>query len=157
MLLIPAVMVKNYGVWGFFAAVAGLLFVTARLNRGAYVSPFLPIERFYYGQMPTETFLALLTAQTVGGYSAYSIADSLWYYSMHYSSDHASFHRQLPCAISYKVGFLGFDGQFPGALLLRVRLRGAGLLPDPAADQPRAREGQALLRAAHVRLLPQLR
>ena len=51
----------------------------------------------------TQRFLTVLTAQTLGGLSAYRLASSLWYYTVDYSTDHANFYRNLPCSISYKV------------------------------------------------------
>jgi len=106
------VMIRNYGTPGFFIAVLGILLVTSKFNRGAFVSPFAPIEMFYYGSITTEKFLAVLLAQTVGGYSAYRIANSLWYYTLDYSVDHSVFFKNLPCSIQYKVPFyyvIGFE------------------------------------------------
>ncbi|KAI6236817.1 Aquaporin [Aphelenchoides besseyi] len=98
------VMIKHYGAVGFFCAVVGILVVTSRFNRGAFVSPFMPIEMFYRGSISTERFLTVLFAQSLGGYSAYRIANTLWYYTVNYSADHAHFYRDLPCSIQYKVG-----------------------------------------------------
>jgi hypothetical protein len=47
--------------------------------------------------------LTVLAAQTVGGYSAFRIANGLWFYTLDYSSDHAHLYKSLPCAIQYKV------------------------------------------------------
>ena len=44
-------MIRHYGAAGFFAAVFGILLVTSRFNRGAFVSPMMPIEMFTYGAM----------------------------------------------------------------------------------------------------------
>ncbi|KAI6213750.1 hypothetical protein M3Y94_00188300 [Aphelenchoides besseyi] len=66
----------------------------------------MPIEMFYRGSISTERFLTVLFAQSLGGYSAYRIANTLWYYTVNYSADHAHFYRDLPCSIQYKVPFM---------------------------------------------------
>jgi hypothetical protein len=45
------VMIRHYGVAGFFIAVFGILLVTSFFNRNAFISPLMPIELFYYGSM----------------------------------------------------------------------------------------------------------
>lgn len=40
----------------------------------------------------------------VGGYSAYRVARSLWYWSLNLSSDHALFYDLTSCKLTYKVG-----------------------------------------------------
>ncbi|KAI6189701.1 Aquaporin [Aphelenchoides bicaudatus] len=100
------VIIRHYGPTGFFFAVFGILLVTSRFNRGAFVSPFGPIEQWYFGSASIEKLLTVLLAQTIGGYSAFRLANGIWFYSMDFSSDHAHLYRNLPCAIQYKVPFL---------------------------------------------------
>ena len=52
-------MIRHYGAPGFFAAVFGLLLVTSRFNRGAYVSPMTPIELFMFNAMRCVSTCAL--------------------------------------------------------------------------------------------------
>uniref|UniRef100_A0A915EJI1 Aquaporin n=1 Tax=Ditylenchus dipsaci TaxID=166011 RepID=A0A915EJI1_9BILA len=101
------VMIKNYGVWGFFLTVASLLLaIGGIINRGAFISPLAPIEMYTQGKINTEKLMVLLLAQTIGGLSAFRFANTLWYYSLNYSNDHMAFYERLPCAIVYKVSFL---------------------------------------------------
>lgn len=51
----------------------------------------------------TDKFLCILLAQTIGGYSAFRLSNSLWYYSLNYSIDHHQLFNRLPCAFIYKV------------------------------------------------------
>lgn len=132
-----AVIIRHYGPLGFFFAVFGILLVTSKFNRGAFgrsivarfdvflssilVSPLMPIELWYYNTISTEKLLIILSAQAVGGYSAFRIVNNLWYYTLDYSSDHAFLYRSLPCAINYKVQFiyvLGFE--ILGCFLIRL-------------------------------------
>lgn len=66
----------------------------------------------FFVQFSTEKFLTILLAQTLGGFSAFRLANSLWYYSLSYSMDHQQFYENLPCALAYKViyfnSFLNF-------------------------------------------------
>jgi len=115
------VIVKNYGVIGFFCAVFGILVVTSSFNRGAYISPLLPLELWYYNLVGTEKLLTVLSAQALGGYSAFRIANSLWYYTLEYSSDHLWLYRNLPCSITYKVPFIyAFGFEILGCFLIRI-------------------------------------
>ncbi|CAD5222871.1 unnamed protein product [Bursaphelenchus okinawaensis] len=118
-----AIMIKNYGPAGFFFAVFTIASVTSQYNRGAYLSPFLPIEALYKEAMKTETFLAILTAQSLGGYAASRVADGLWYYTMSYSAEHAALYTNLPCAISFKVPYIAALGyEVAGCFALRLLL-----------------------------------
>ncbi|KAI6228754.1 Aquaporin [Aphelenchoides fujianensis] len=100
------VIVRHYGAPGFFIAVFGIMIVTSRFNRSAFVSPFMPIEQFYRGSMSTDRFLTIITAQSAGGYAAWRLASSLWYYTLEWSADHGDFYRELPCSVTYKVPFM---------------------------------------------------
>lgn len=115
------IMIRHYGAPGFFGVVFGILLVTSRFNRGAFVSPMWPIEMLFYGTMGTERFLFVLSAQALGGLSAYRLASSLWYYTFKYSTDHARFYRNLPCTISYKVPFYyALAYEIIGCFLIRL-------------------------------------
>jgi len=98
-------MIKHYGVWGFFFTVFSLLIMGGILNRGAFVSPLMPIEMWIKQTIKTDKFLALLSAQAFGGFMAFRCATGLWFYSIKYSSDHNEVYHNLPCAFSYKVSF----------------------------------------------------
>ncbi|KAF7624761.1 Aquaporin [Meloidogyne graminicola] len=100
-----SLIIKHYGPVGFFFVVSTLLLSGNLLNRGALVNPLPVIEQFFTKKISSERFLALLTAQTIGGYSAFRFANSLWYYSLSYSVDHHQLFERLPCTISYKVPF----------------------------------------------------
>lgn len=45
------IIIKHYGVWGFFTVVSSLLLVGGVINRGAYVSPLVPIELYVHGSI----------------------------------------------------------------------------------------------------------
>ncbi|KAL3101253.1 hypothetical protein niasHT_028009 [Heterodera trifolii] len=118
-----AIIIKHYGPSGFFLVVTFLQIAGAFFNRGAFVSPLAPIELFLRGKMDTEKFLAILLSQTLGGYSAFRLANSLWYYSQSYSTDHHQFYDSLPCALSYKVPFYyALLFELFGSFLLRFLL-----------------------------------
>uniref|UniRef100_A0A914KU78 Aquaporin n=1 Tax=Meloidogyne incognita TaxID=6306 RepID=A0A914KU78_MELIC len=118
------VIVKHYGPIGFFFAVSMLLLSGNLLNRGAFVTPLPVIEQFFTGRMSSEKFLALIFAQSVGGYSAFRLANSLWYYSLSYSIDHLQLFERLPCAINYKVPFnYVFINELFCAFLLRFSIQ----------------------------------
>ncbi|KAI1720582.1 putative aquaporin-10 [Ditylenchus destructor] len=115
------IIIKNYGPWGFFLTVFSLLIVAGFINRGAYVSPLTPIELFVRGAMSAERFLTILSAQALGGFSAFRLANGLWYYSMNYSADHHAFYERLPCQIMYKVPFsYAFAYEIFACFLLRL-------------------------------------
>jgi len=115
------VIIRHYGVVGFFCAVVGILIVTSRFNRGAYISPLMPLELWYYNLVGTDKLLTVLAAQSIGGYSAFRIANSLWYYTLDYSSDHLWLYRNLPCSINYKVPFLyAFVFEILACFLIRI-------------------------------------
>ncbi|CAD5232222.1 unnamed protein product [Bursaphelenchus xylophilus] len=123
-----AIMIKNYGPIGFFSAVFTILVVTAQYNRGAYISPLLPVEMAWKEAMDSVTLLTLLAAQTLGGYSASRIADSLWYYTSGYSAEHAQLYSNLPCALKYHVPFIFALGyEFLGCFVLRLVLSNLSL------------------------------
>jgi hypothetical protein len=85
------------------------------------VSPLAPIEQWYYGIIGNDKLLTVLTAQAIGGYSAFRIANGLWYYTLDYSQEHKWLYYSLPCAINYKVPFsyaLGFE--ILGCFLIRM-------------------------------------
>lgn len=117
------IMVKYYGVWGFFLAVACLLSIGALINRGAFISPLMPIEMFMRSQISAEKFLTLLLAETIGGSMAFRLANTLWYYSLAYSMDHHAIYDNLPCSITYKVPFhYAICFEVVGSFLLRFIL-----------------------------------
>ena len=123
-----SIIVKYYGVVGFFLTVVSLLVIGGLINRGAYVSPLAPIELFLRGKLNSEKFMSIILAQTIGGFAAFRCANSLWYYSTAYSNDHFSLYKQLPCSIVYKVSFIYvFIFEIFGAFLLRLILH---RLPD---------------------------
>lgn len=114
------IILRHYGVFGFFIAVALLGMNGARLNRGAFVSPLAPIEAFYYGLIPSVFFFffffirektsratrltVLLAAQVIGGYAAFRVASTLWFYSMSLFPDHDfAFHNFSKCHVRYHV------------------------------------------------------
>ena len=67
-----------------------------------------------------EKLIAILTAHSIGGYSAFRVARTLWYYSMDLASDHTFFYEQLPCFLSYKIPFWAVMlYEFSGCFFLR--------------------------------------
>lgn len=100
-----SVIIKHYGPLGFFFVVIALQISGIFLNRGAYITPLPVIEQLWNGKISADKFLILLFAQTIGGFSAFRLANTLWYYSLTYSSDHQQLYANLPCAIAYKVPF----------------------------------------------------
>ena len=115
-----ALVIRKYGNIGFFLVVIALQLSGNFLNRGAYVSPLPVIEQFLNSKIRPDKFLALLSAQTIGGYSAFRLANALWYYSLNYSADHFQLFEHLPCAIVYKVPYsYAFLNELVGSFLLR--------------------------------------
>uniref|UniRef100_A0A914EMV0 Aquaporin n=1 Tax=Acrobeloides nanus TaxID=290746 RepID=A0A914EMV0_9BILA len=91
------IMIKHYGVSGFFFIVICLLYVGSLINRGAFVSPFAPIEKFYYGAIKFDQLFLVLLAQAIGGYSAFRLVSVIF--------NHHQFYENLPCTLNYKVPF----------------------------------------------------
>ncbi|KAM3719465.1 putative aquaporin-10 [Dirofilaria immitis] len=101
-----AVIIRHYGLFGFFFTVALLIFSGSVMNRGAYVSPLAPIELYYNGMLPVERLLVIIVGEIVGGYSAYRVARNLWYWSLNLSPDHAFFYENTVCKLTYKIPFM---------------------------------------------------
>uniref|UniRef100_A0A0R3RLW4 Aquaporin n=1 Tax=Elaeophora elaphi TaxID=1147741 RepID=A0A0R3RLW4_9BILA len=101
-----AVIIRHYGLLGFFLVVALLIFSGGIMNRETFVSPLLPIELYYKGIFPLKRLLVTVAGQMVGGYSAYRIARNLWYWSLNLSPDHALFYKLTSCELIYKVPFI---------------------------------------------------
>ncbi|VDM11367.1 unnamed protein product [Wuchereria bancrofti] len=105
-----AVIIRHYGLLGFFFIVALLIFSGGIMNREAFVSPLVPIELYYKGIFPLvfllRRLLVTIAGEMVGGYSAYWLARSLWYWSLNLLSDHALFYQLTSCKLTYKVSFL---------------------------------------------------
>ncbi|VDN55393.1 unnamed protein product [Dracunculus medinensis] len=108
-----AIILRHYGAVGFFFVVASVLFLGGCVNRGAFISPLAPIELFFYQTIGIERFLALLSAELIGAYSAFRIARQLWYWSLDLSVDHIlNYETSTFCSFTYKVPFalvLGFE------------------------------------------------
>ncbi|PAV87000.1 hypothetical protein WR25_12722 [Diploscapter pachys] len=100
-----AIIVRFYGIYAFFLVVAFLLTLGGIYNRGAFVSPLIPIEQFYYGLIGPGKFLFTILAQTIGGASAFYCARSIWYYTLQYSNVHYDSFIHPECTIAYKVAF----------------------------------------------------
>jgi hypothetical protein len=96
------VILKNYGVIGFFLTVIGLLIAGNYANRGAFVNPLPVIELLYKNVISIERAIVLLSAQLVGGGLAFKTASYIWYLTMDLVNDHQYFHENLPCAFTYK-------------------------------------------------------
>uniref|UniRef100_A0A915PW58 Aquaporin n=1 Tax=Setaria digitata TaxID=48799 RepID=A0A915PW58_9BILA len=101
-----AVIIRHYGLLGFFFTVALLIFSGGIMNREAFVSPLVPIELYCKGTLPLKRLIVTLVGEMVGGYSAYRIARNLWYWSLNLSSDHAIFYKSTSCELVYKVPFM---------------------------------------------------
>ncbi|EFO26588.1 hypothetical protein LOAG_01892 [Loa loa] len=118
-----AVIIRHYGLLGFFFTVAILIFSGGIMNREAYVSPLTPIELYYKGALPLKRLLITVTGETVGGYSAYRVARNLWYWSLNLSSDHAFFYELKSCELIYKVPFMFVPSfEMVGCFLMRYIL-----------------------------------
>lgn len=100
-----AVIIRHYGPWGFFFMVTVILFAGSTMNRGAFVSPLVPIEMFYFKSIGLDRFLTVISAEAVGGYSAFRIARQLWYFSLSLANEHAVNYKAA-CAFSYKIPFV---------------------------------------------------
>ncbi|KJH45473.1 hypothetical protein DICVIV_08476 [Dictyocaulus viviparus] len=67
--------------------------------------------------------MLLLIAETIGGFSAYRIARSLWWYSLSYSTVHLENFTNVECTLKYKIGFsLVISFELAGCFLLRLIL-----------------------------------
>ncbi|VDO29460.1 unnamed protein product [Onchocerca flexuosa] len=99
-----ALIIRHYGLLGFFFAVTLLIFSGGIMNREAYVSPLIPIELYYKGTLSAEKLLTIIAGEMIGGYSAYAFARHLWYWSLNLSADHAFFLENPACKLTYKVG-----------------------------------------------------
>nr|CDJ81492.1 CBN-AQP-10 protein [Haemonchus contortus] len=101
-----SVMVKYYGPMAFFFTVTSLLTVGSFMNRGA----------------PTR-LLVLLSAEAIGGYSAFRLARTLWYHTLSYSTVHFENFTNSACALNYKIAFpLVICFEIIGCFLLRIIL-----------------------------------
>ncbi|CAJ0606537.1 unnamed protein product [Cylicocyclus nassatus] len=117
------VMVRYYGPIAFFFTVTSLLTAGAFMNRGAFVNPLGPIEAFYYGIIGPARLLTLLSAEAIGGFTAYRFARTLWYHSVQYSQAHQEIFSNPYCAIQYKISFpLVIAFEMIGCFLLRLIL-----------------------------------
>ncbi|VDO33998.1 Hypothetical 30.5 kDa protein ZK1321.3 in chromosome II, putative [Brugia malayi] len=101
-----AVIIRHYGLLGFFFIVTLLIFSGSIMNREAFVSPLVPIELYYKGIFPLKRLLVTIAGEMIGGYSAYRLARSLWYWSLNLLSDHVLFYELTSCKLTYKVSFL---------------------------------------------------
>ncbi|CAG9534646.1 unnamed protein product [Cercopithifilaria johnstoni] len=101
-----AVIIRHYGLLGFFFTVALLIFSGSFMNREAFVSPLQPIELYYKGIFPLKRLLVTIAGEMIGGYSAYRVARYLWYWSLNLSPDHALFYEFTSCKLTYKVPFM---------------------------------------------------
>ncbi|EYC34615.1 hypothetical protein Y032_0001g55 [Ancylostoma ceylanicum] len=118
-----SVMVKYYGPLAFFFTVTSLLTVGSFVNRGAFVSPLAPIEAFYYGIIGPARLLTLLSAEAIGGFTAFRFARSLWWHSLQYSQAHFENFTNPACTINYKIAFpLVIAFEIVGSFLLRLIL-----------------------------------
>ncbi|VDO61888.1 unnamed protein product [Haemonchus placei] len=136
-----SVMVKYYGPMAFFFTVTSLLTVGSFMNRGAFVSPLAPIEAFLYGIIGLVLFcsflhpyhngctlnptrlLVLLSAEAIGGYSAFRLARTLWYHTLSYSTVHFENFTNSACSLNYKIAFpLVICFEIIGCFLLRIIL-----------------------------------
>lgn len=57
---IAAVIIRHYGLLGFFFIVALLIFSGGVMNREAFVSPLSPIELYYKGVFPFVLIFILI-------------------------------------------------------------------------------------------------
>ncbi|VDM52938.1 unnamed protein product [Angiostrongylus costaricensis] len=121
--MIPGVMVKYYGAMAFFFTVTSLLTVGSFVNRGAFVNPLAPVEAYCYGIIGASRLLLLLAAETIGGFSAFRLARSLWWYSLSYSTAHLENFSNSTCTLNYKITFpLVVAFELAGSFLLRLIL-----------------------------------
>lgn len=95
--------VKNYGVTGFFLIVFNLLNFHRLVNRGAVISPSVSLERVVDGKMAFNVALGLTVAQLLGALAAYPMARRIWW--MEFNTDHAIQSQKFECVMAYKVGF----------------------------------------------------
>ncbi|VDD88185.1 unnamed protein product [Enterobius vermicularis] len=118
-----AVIIRNYGPWGFFFVVSTILIAGANVNRGGYVSPLAPIELFFKGAISSQGLVEIILGQAVGGYLAFRIARNLWYSTSVLTLEHSINYENTKCAFVYKVPFtVAFAFEFVGCFLLRLLL-----------------------------------
>uniref|UniRef100_A0A914V1V0 Aquaporin n=1 Tax=Plectus sambesii TaxID=2011161 RepID=A0A914V1V0_9BILA len=99
-----ALIIKYYGLIGFFTVVVVLLIVGSYVNRGAFVSPLASIEAVYFGRISIRDFVALFLAELAGGYMAFRWARLIW--SAGVSHDHTAFYDNFYCKLGYKVPYV---------------------------------------------------
>jgi hypothetical protein len=101
-----ALIIKYYGVMGFFLVVVSLLIVGSIVNRAAYVTPLASIEARYFRRISNGIFGIVFVAELIGGYLAYRCARQIWYFAM--SGDHSAFYQRFDCRLGFKVCFLEY-------------------------------------------------
>lgn len=112
-----ALVVRYYGVQGFFCAVVCLVTAHSFLNRGASVLPTAALEEALLRGRIRQATRSLL-AQMVGGYGAFRLAKAVWW--LHLSGDHARQWSAYPCALSWRVPLWLFCAyEVGGSFLIR--------------------------------------
>src|SRR5205823_4319458 len=79
---------KYYGIGGFFIAVICLVIAHGLTNRGALITPLGTIEALIYRSITLVDFLIYLAAEICGGYLAFRFARHLWWIGI--SPDHSN-------------------------------------------------------------------
>jgi hypothetical protein len=100
------VILKNYGVIGFFFTVIGLLIAGGIVNRDALVNPLPVFEGLYKNAISLDRAVVILSAQLVGGGLAFRLAEYIWYLTMDLVNDHQYFYENLPCTFAFKHSLL---------------------------------------------------
>lgn len=98
-----SIIVKNFGVLGFFLVVLTLLNLHRLLSRGALVSPSYTVESWIDGKFLITVALGLLVAQLLGGFGAFRFAQQIWWFE--FSADHAFHAEEYSCILAYKVNY----------------------------------------------------
>uniref|UniRef100_A0A7E4V0X8 Aquaporin n=1 Tax=Panagrellus redivivus TaxID=6233 RepID=A0A7E4V0X8_PANRE len=100
------VILRNYGVPGFFVVVVLLLLSAGSWNRGAAVNPIPIIKEVHDNKIDLLLGGSLIAVQFAGAAASSYIAYGIWHVSYDYFLEHRHFYHKLPCAFNYHVPFL---------------------------------------------------
>ncbi|CAD6192273.1 unnamed protein product [Caenorhabditis auriculariae] len=95
------IIVKHYGLNGFFVVVGLLLTAGGVFNRGAFTNCLPIIEEFWYNRISSSRLLTLISAQLIGATFASKVAYTIWNNTSQYSNAHLENARNTQCILNY--------------------------------------------------------
>uniref|UniRef100_A0A915JLK6 Aquaporin n=1 Tax=Romanomermis culicivorax TaxID=13658 RepID=A0A915JLK6_ROMCU len=91
---------KNFGLKGFFLVVFLLLNIHRMVNRGAFISPAVALERLLSSGISVFHFVVVFWAQILGALCAFRLARRIWWIEL--SETHAHQAVNFDCVLSFK-------------------------------------------------------